>query len=136
MNPKSTTRQRKKTIVMVCIMVPVALLHFVTGRSYTGPWPEFVNGYLIDLLLPFAVYFLLCPQDAVVPFLRPWYVKAIPVLAIGFTVETAQFFGVPLLGQTFDPLDYCMYTLGVALAVLFDTMAFPRLFPFWRHDPT
>jgi hypothetical protein len=137
MEPRSEAvkRQSKKSIVTVCIMVPIALLHFVTGKSYTGPYPEFVNGYLIDILLPFGLYFLLSPQDAVKPVLRRWWVKALPVLAIAYAVETAQLFGAPILGRTFDPLDYLAYTLGVILAVTADKMVFPRLFSFWLAQP-
>jgi hypothetical protein len=128
---EAVRRQSRKSIVTICIMVPIALLHLVTGRSYDGPYPELVNGYLIDILLPFGLFFLLSPQDAVVPVLRRWWVKALPVLAIGYTVETAQYLGVPIFGRTFDPLDYLAYTLGVTLAVIADKLVFPRLFSFW-----
>lgn len=126
-------RKRKKAIVAVCIAVPVGLLHFVTGPGYRGPFPLFVNGYLIDILLPFAFYFLLCPQDTITPFLRPWIVKAVPVVVAAFSVETAQFFGVEIFGCTFDPLDYAAYVFGVGLAVVFDRVILTRLFPFWAH---
>ena len=138
MNAKMTSetknRHRKKTVVMVCIMVPVALLHFVTGPKYSGPFPHFVNGYLLDILLPFAFYFLLCPQDVTYAVLRPLYAKAAPVFAIGLTIETAQFFGVPIFGSTFDPLDYVMYALGVSFAAIIDTQIFPRVFSFWAPE--
>ncbi len=129
--PEAVNRSPQKSLIAVIIMVPVALLHFVTGPAYKGPYPEFVNSYLLDILLPFGFYFLLCPQDATFPFLRPWFVKAVPVLAVGFTVEIAQFYGVPIFGQTFDPLDFVMYGIGVILAVFLDTTVFPRLFDFW-----
>jgi hypothetical protein len=112
-------------------MIPVALLHFVTGRAYKGPYPEFVNGYLLDILLPFALYFLLCPQDAIFRFLRPWFVKGLPVFAIGFSVEVAQFYGVPIFGRTFDPLDFVMYGMGVMLAAIIDTTALSQILHFW-----
>ena len=67
----SSQRRSYKTFVVICIAVPVALLHFLTGPSYHGPFPEFVNGYLIDILLPFAFYFLLC-QIETIPILRHW----------------------------------------------------------------
>lgn len=131
MNSEAARRQRQKTIVMICIIIPVALLHFVTGKHYAGPCPDFVNGYLIDIVLPFALYMLLAPQDAVFSFMKPWTSKALPVLAIGYSVETLQYFGVPLFGKTFDPLDYLAYTAGIAAAVLVDRLLFPRIFPFW-----
>ncbi len=126
--------QFKKSVLIVCIMVCIALLHVVTGPQYDGPFPEFVNGYMIDLLLPMGLYLLLCSQDGKTHFLGPWYVKAIPVFAIGATVETLQYFGHPVFGRTFDPLDYGMYALGVVLGAVLDKLVFPRLFPFWKPD--
>jgi glycopeptide antibiotics resistance protein len=112
-------------------MIPIALLHFVTGSNYKGPHPEFVNGYLLDILVPFGFYFLLCLQDVVFSFLRPWFVKGLPVFAVGFSVEVAQFYGVPIFGRTFDPLDFVMYGIGIILAAILDTTVLPRIFDFW-----
>ncbi len=130
-SPEASGRQRKKMVVTTGIVIPIAALHFVTGPSYSGPLAEFVNGYLIDILLPFGVYFLLCPQDAVRPIFRLWYVKAVPVLAIGVVVEISQYFGIPIFGSTFDPWDFAAYVSGVGLAVIFDILIFPRIFSFW-----
>jgi len=129
--PEAVKRQWRKSLVMMSINIPIAMLHFFTGRNYTGPYPEFVNGYLLDILVPFAFYFLLCPQDAVIPFLRPWIVKALPVFAVGCVVEIAQFYGVPIFGQTFDPVDFFMYGIGVLSAAALDVVVFPRIFGFW-----
>jgi hypothetical protein len=129
---KATGRSRRKSVVVVCIVVPIALLHFFTGSAYNGPLPEFVNGYLLDILIPLAFYLLLCLPDT--PQLRPWPVKAILVLGAASSVEIAQFFGLPILGRTFDPLDFPAYGLGVALAVLLDIVAFPRILPFWGTE--
>jgi hypothetical protein len=102
----------------------------VTGPGYQGPFPSFVNNYLIDIFLPFTLYFLLCLLDFWLFHL--WYVKAILVLGIGFTVETTQYLGYELLGSTFDPLDYATYAFGIILAVFCDQVLFPRLFNFWE----
>jgi len=48
----------RKSIV-VFIAVVVGLLHFLTGPRYRGPCPIFVNGYMIEILLPFAMYLVL-----------------------------------------------------------------------------
>ncbi len=45
--------------------------------------------------------------------------------------EIAQFFGVPIFGQTFDPMDFVMFGMGVLLAAIFDIIVFPRIFDFW-----
>jgi len=115
--------------VIVSVNVAIALLHFVTGSKYTGPYPAFVNGYLLNILVPFGFYFLLCLSELSV--LRSWIVKSILVFGAACFVEIAQFFGVPLLGRTFDPLDFVMYGLGVMLAAILDTTVFPRIFDFW-----
>jgi hypothetical protein len=121
-------------VVVVCIVVPIALLHFFTGSAYHGPWPELVNGYLMDVLVPLAFYLLLCLPE--VPQLRPWPVKALIMFGAASSVEIAQFFGAPILGQTFDPLDFVAYGLGVGAAVLLDTMLLPRFFRFWAAEPS
>jgi len=130
-------KSRNKMLVVVCMVVPIALLHFFTGSAYGGPWPEFVNGYLLDILVPFAFYLLLILPETTL--LRSWPVKALLVFVAGAAVEIAQFFGAPILGQAFDPLDFVMYGAGVLLAAFLDAVVFPRLFGFWtasRHQRT
>jgi len=133
---RGTSRDRRKMVVVVCLVVPIALLHFFTGSAYRGPWPELVNGYLLDILVPFAFYFLLVLPEH--PLLERWPVKALLVFGAAASVEIAQFFGLPVLGRTFDPLDFVMYGLGVLLAALLDTRVFARLLEFWspRPDPS
>lgn len=131
---EALSRQWKKSALIVSIMVSIALLHIVTGPHYQGPFRDFVNGYLIDILLPMGLYLLLTPQDAKVPFMRPWIVKAVPVFLIGVVVETLQYLDVPIFGRTFDPFDYGAYALGVCLGVVLDRLLFPRVFSFWKVD--
>ena len=130
-NPSRPTHWKK--IVVVAIMVPIALLHFATGSHYGGPFPLFVNGYLIDILLPFGLYLLLCLNNNVI--LNSWFVKALLIFTTAAAVELVQYNGIPLLGSTFDPLDFLMYGLGILLAVLCDTLLFPRIFSFWHPAP-
>jgi hypothetical protein len=118
-----------KKVVVVSVVIPIALLHFFTGSNYRGPYPGFVNGYLLDILVPFAFYFLLCLNEF--SLLRSWIVKSSLVFAVGASVEIAQFYGVPIFGQTFDPLDFGMYGIGVLSAAILDTTVFPRIFEFW-----
>jgi hypothetical protein len=121
-----------KRIVIIIIAVGVALLHLVTGDNYAGPFPLFVNGYLIDILLPMVLYLLLFNLKW--EFFTRWYVKAGVVFTVGLAVETAQYFGVQLLGSTFDPLDYIMYAFGAGLGVVLDRVVFPHLFMFWESE--
>jgi hypothetical protein len=46
-----------------------------------------------------------------------------------------QAFGVPLLGRTFDPLDFVMFGSGVALAAVADRVCLARLVPGWSAEP-
>jgi glycopeptide antibiotics resistance protein len=126
---QATQRPIPKMVVVVSVMIPIALLHFVTGSNYKGPYPEFVNGYLLDILVPFGFYFLLCPNDF--SLLRSWIVKGVLVFGAASLVEVAQFFGVPIFGRTFDPVDFVMYAIGVTLAAILDTTVLPRIFEFW-----
>jgi glycopeptide antibiotics resistance protein len=123
------TPQMIRKMVIVSVVIPIALLHFFTGSNYRGPYPGFVNGYLLDILVPFAFYFLLCLSEF--SLLRSWIVKSILVLGAGFSVEIAQFFDVPIFGRTFDPVDFIMYGMGVILAAILDTTVLPRIFEFW-----
>ncbi len=75
--------------------------------------------------------FLLCLNDVRVRFLRDWRVKAVLVFGAASSTEVMQAFGIPLLGQTFDPLEFVMFGGGVLLAALVDRFLFDRLFRFW-----
>jgi len=116
---------RKQVIVGLALLV--GALHFVTGPGYRGPFRAFVNGYLIDLLLPLVLYVLLSLIDRPVVLSR--VVRSVIVLAIGVTVELLQFLGVPLFGRTFDPLDVVMYALGVAGGIVLEAAVLSRLEP-------
>jgi glycopeptide antibiotics resistance protein len=129
---KATPQMIRKRVVIVSLVIPIALLHFATGTHYRGPYPGFVNGYLLDILVPFAFYFLLCLSEF--SLLRSWIVKSVLVFGAGSSVEIAQFFGVPIFGRTFDPVDFIMYGIGIMLAVVLDTTVFPRIFEFWTPE--
>ena len=108
-------------------------------------------GYFSDIIIPFGMYFLLCMFEAQVraiilsdapeevkhkvspalAFLRDWRPKAILVFSVASFTEVLQGFGVPLLGRTFDPLDFAMFAGGVLLAVLADRILLERFLPGW-----
>jgi len=56
------------------------------------------------------------------------------VFGIASLMEITQLFGVPILGRTFDPLDFIMYAIGVTLAAILDTTVFPQIFEFWAPN--
>jgi hypothetical protein len=103
----------------------VGLFHFLTGPDYKGPLPVFVNGYLIDILLPFAMYLILGITRH--PILHSGIVRCTLVFGIGATTETLQYFGVPIFGRTFDPFDYLMFAIGIGIAVVFEWAVLVKL---------
>ena len=126
---KGTHQIVRKKVVIVSIMILIALIHFFTGSNYKGPYPGFVNGYLLDILVPFGFYLLSCLIKF--PLSKSWIGRSI--LVFGFTsfTEIAQFFGVPIFGRTFDLVDFVMFGIGVILAIILDIIVFPRIFDFW-----
>ena len=114
-----------RKIIVVFIAVVVGLLHFITGPKYNGPFPVFVNGYMIDILLPFAMYLVL--GVAKQSILRSGIARGVFVFSIGAITETLQYFGVPIFGRTFDLLDYLMFGLGIGLAVVFERYVLSRI---------
>jgi len=117
-----------RKVIVVFIAVVVGLLHFVTGPRYRGPFPVFVNGYMIDILLPFAMYLVL--GIAKQSILRSGIARGVFVFAIGFVTETLQYFDIPIFGRTFDLLDYLMFGIGIGLAVVFEKIVLCRI-PAW-----
>ena len=114
-----------RKIIVVFIAVVVGLLHFITGPKYNGPFPVFVNGYMIDILLPFAMYLVL--GVAKQSILRSGIARGVFVFSIGAITETLQYFSVPIFGRTFDLLDYLMFGLGIGLAVVFERYVLSRI---------
>lgn len=109
-----------RKVVVVGVNVAVAATHLFTGPRYRGPGRAFVTGYLIDLLLPFAAYFLLVEAESTVPWLRPGAVKVAVVAGVMSSAEAAQYFGFPIFGRTFDPLDLAAYACGAVAAAVAD----------------
>ena len=112
-------------VLVAGIAVGVGLLHFATGQGYRGPLRPFVTGHLINILLPFAMYLVLGIADYAV--LRSRTARGAFVFGVGALTETMQYFGVPIFGRTFDPLDYLMFGIGVMGAAIFEWAVLSRL---------
>jgi len=118
--------------IVTAIALSVGALHFITGENYQGPFPVFVNGYLIDILLPMVLFLLMSlPQNKIV---RSKLFRAGAVFGFGCFVEASQYFGYPLFGSTFDLLDIAAYAGGVSLGALLETLVFQRLIPSWNEQ--
>jgi hypothetical protein len=107
-----------KRIIITSIALVVAGLHFVTGENYHGPFPAFVNGYMIDILLPMTMVLLMGLFQTT--WLRSNIFRFCAVFGFGCFVEASQYFGYPVLGSTFDPLDILAYALGAFLGLAID----------------
>jgi hypothetical protein len=121
-----------KRIIITSIALVVAGLHFITGENYRGPFPAFVNGYMIDILLPMTMVLLMGLFQTT--WLRSNIFRVCAVFGFGCFVELSQYFGYPVLGSTFDPLDILAYAGGVLMGVLLDLVLFPRLIPRWLEQ--
>ena len=122
----------KKLFVLILIQVSIASIHaFRLGQVFSGFTKQLYYGYFSDLILPFGGYFLLSIIEASVPVLRSWYVKAGLVFFVCVFAEVGQLFGLPILGFTFDLLDFAAYITGVLFAVFLDIQVFARYFEFW-----
>ena len=121
-----------RTAVAVGILLLIALVHaFRVGSYLRGSLFRLYCSYFSDIVVPFGGYFLLCLSDSRHRFLRDWRVKAVLVFAVASFAEVVQAFGMPLLGRTFDPLDFVMFGAGVLLAAGLDRLLLDRLLPSW-----
>jgi hypothetical protein len=121
----------KRMAVAIVVVLLIAAIHiFRVGSYLSGRLFVLYYSYFSDIVIPIAIYFLLCINDITLPFLRGWMTKAVLVFLIAMTTEIAQGFGIPLLGNTFDILDFMMFGIGVLLAVGLDKL-FSKVLSFW-----
>ena len=122
----------KRLVVIFSIIALIAAAHiFRLGSYLQGELYNFYYSYFSDFILPFGCYFLLCADEPWIPILRRWEAKLAIAFLMPSIAETCQFFGIPVLGSTFDLLDYFMYGIGPISAVVIDTQVFSRIFEFW-----
>jgi len=125
----------KRHAVVISIMMLIALDHILRISSYlSGKLYDYYYSYFSDFVLPFGFYFLLCVAERQLPIFKHWGVKSAIVFLLPSIAETCQYFGIPILGSTFDPVDYLMYAFGALSAILIDTQVFSRVFGFWNTD--
>ena len=125
----------RRLAVIFSIVALIAVVHiFRIGSCLQGELYNFYCSYFSDFILPFGFYFLLCMYELHMPILRRWEAKLAIVFLMPAIAETCQYFGIPVLGSTFDPLDYLMYGIGAMSAVVVDTQVFSRIFDFWTKE--
>ena len=126
---------KSRVAVVVSVLLVIALIHiFRVGTYLSGTLFTLYYSFFSDVIIPFGMYFMLCLNEATIPALRSWRTKSMLVFGAASATEVAQAFGIPLLGETFDPLDFVMFALGTLLAVFADRIVLPRLMPSWRLE--
>ena len=121
-----------KILIIILIQVAIALVHvFRLGQIFQGQAYNLYYSYFSDFILPLGMYFLLSLNDATIPFFRKWVVKAGLIFAFTTFAEICQFFGIEVLGVTFDPFDILVYGIGVSVAALIDVKVFSKYLGFW-----
>ena len=121
-----------KIVIIIFLQIIVALIHiFRLGQLFDGQLYHLYYSYFSDLILPFSTYFLLSLNDASIPVLRKWYVKAGIIFFLTTFAEIGQFFGFEVLGETFDPVDILAYAAGISIAVFIDVKILAPNFGFW-----
>lgn len=122
----------KKRFLITVIALVVAALHFIKDRIFQGQLRVFVNGYMIDILLPMTLFLLMgLFQNKTI---RSPLFRACAVFGFGCFVEATQYFGRPIFGSTFDPFDILAYAGGVLLGIFLDLVVFPRRIPGWSEQ--
>ena len=113
----------KKAFVII-LAILVALLHFVIGPNYSGPFNGFLTGYLLNILIPFWLYFLLTLN---LHQMKQKILVCAGVFALAAVIEYSQYRGTALLGTTYDPYDFLAYFSGVISAVLLDLTVLDKI---------
>lgn len=81
--------------------------------------------------MPFGAYFFLTMNELHYSVLRNWEVKACTVFGVVTILEVLQFFGILIIGDTFDVMDILVYGLNVGLAAFLDFQFIPAQFSDW-----
>lgn len=120
-------------MVIITIMGLIAALHLLDVEQFLSrELFSLYAGYFSDIVLPFGCYFLLCMTEKDLAILKHWWVKSCAVFLLPAAAEICQYFGIPVLGATYDPRDFIMYAAGAITAALIEKLIFPRVFRFWN----
>ena len=125
----------RRCAVIYGLVILIAVVHILRIGSYLqGELYNLYYSYFSDFIVPFGCYFLLCAPELQVLILRRWEAKLAIAFLMPAIAETCQYFGIPVLGSTFDLLDYFVYGIGAMSAVVVDTQVFSRIFGFWTME--
>ena len=113
----------KRAFVLI-LGILVAILHFVIGPNYRGSFKDLFTGYLIDIILPFFLYFLFTIH---LTQIKQKILVCIGILAFAAVIEYLQYRGTPIFGSIYDPYDFLAYFVGITSAILFDLTVMDKI---------
>lgn len=125
---KFNVKNQRSIYIIVAISLFVGSLHFLIGPNHNGIFKHFINGYLIDILLPLNIYLLM--QIALRKKMKTKWCRAVGILLtflFGLTIEILQYYDILVFGSTYDPLDILMYGIGVILGLFIDLLIIDKL---------
>ena len=112
---RSDIAEKIRSVLFVLLGVVV----FLFKRRYVGPLEEIVHAYAGNLSISFALYFLF--TNVQVPSRIKRYVAALLALAAVELFEAFNGFGV--MTNTYDPIDFLVNAVGIALAFSIHTLS-------------
>lgn len=116
-------KNRKKAFVIILSLL-VAVLHFIIGPNYRGPFKSFLSGYLIDILLPFALYFLFTLN---LNQIKHKILVCIAIFVFATAIEYLQYREIGIFGSVFDPYDFLAYLAGIISALVVDLAVLDKI---------
>jgi len=116
--------KNNKRLFVIILAILVAIIHFIIGPNYNGPFKSFLSGYLIDILLPFFLYFLFTLK---LNRIKQKILVGLGILSLATAIEYLQYRAIGIFGSTFDPYDFLAYLTGVVSAILLDLMVIDKI---------
>jgi hypothetical protein len=113
----------KRAFVLI-LAVLIAILHFVIGPNYRGPFKDFLSGYLIDIILPFFLYFLFTIH---LNQIKQKMLVCLGILAFAAVAEYLQYRGTAIFGSVYDSYDLLAYFAGIISAIIFDLTVLDKI---------
>jgi len=109
----SETAVKIRSIVFVLLGVAVLLLN----RQYAGPLDEVVHAYAGNVSVSFVLYFLFTNLRF------PTRIRRLVATVVAFAaVELFEAFdGFGVMANTYDPIDFLVNPIGIALGLWLDT---------------
>ncbi|HPG39829.1 MAG TPA: hypothetical protein PLP19_13780 [bacterium] len=120
---KNLTRRQIFTIILISITV---IIHLVgLARFLNDKYAILYRSYFSDIIIPFCFYFIVSiAKKLKIPRTRIAYFLFVFISCV--LAETGQYFGLPILGRTFDYLDIGAYLSGTASAIIVDILIFGK----------